>query len=87
MRAGEPVENDELIRFASLFNDELTLDNLERLQLVTLCQFVGITPFGTDAFLRSRLRQHLAQVKRDDLDIKAEGLDNLTPDELRQACR
>jgi hypothetical protein len=87
VRAGEPVENDDLIRFASLFNDELTLDNLERLQLVTLCQFVGITPFGTDGFLRSRLRQHLAQIKRDDLDIKAEGLDSLTAEEMRAACR
>ncbi len=87
VRAGEAVENDDLIRFASLFNDELTLDNLERLQLVTLCQFVGITPFGTDSFLRGRLRQHLAQIKRDDLDIKAEGLDSLTAEEMRQACR
>ena len=30
VRAGAEVSNDELVRFASLFNDELTLDNLER---------------------------------------------------------
>ena len=63
VRAGEPVSNYELMKFASLFNDELTLDNLERIHLVNLCRFVGISPFGTDAFLVSRLRNHLAEIK------------------------
>lgn len=34
-----------------------------RVQLVSLCRFVGIQPFGTDAFLRSRLRRHLVEIK------------------------
>lgn len=34
-----------------------------RVQLVSLCRFVGIQPFGTDAFLRSRLRRHLLEIK------------------------
>ena len=63
VRAGEPVDNSELVKFAQLFNDELTLDNLERIHLVNLCRFVGITPFGTDEFLRSRLRSQLAAIK------------------------
>lgn len=87
VRAGEPVAPSELLKFAKLFNDELTLDNLERVQLVSLCRFVGIQPFGTDAFLRARLRLHLKEIKEDDRDIQNEGLDSLTEDELRQACR
>ena len=63
VRAGESVNNYEITRFAQLFNDELTLDNLERIHLVNLCRFVGIPPFGTDAFLASRLRAHLARIK------------------------
>ena len=63
MRAGERVDNSQLIKFAQLFNDELTLDNLERIHLVNLCRFVGITPFGTDEFLRSRLRARLSAIK------------------------
>lgn len=63
MRGGEPVDNSELVKFAQLFNDELTLDNLERIHLVNLCRFVGITPFGTDEFLRVRLRARLAAIK------------------------
>lgn len=87
VRAGEPVSGSELLRFAKLFNDELTLDNLERVQLVSLCRFVGIQPFGTDTFLRARLRSHLQNIKEDDREIQAEGLETLDDDELRAACR
>ena len=87
VRAGENVHTSELLKFAKLFNDELTLDNLERVQLVSLCRFVGISPFGTDAFLRTRLRSHLIEIKKDDSDIQEEGIENLTEDELRHACR
>jgi len=87
VRSGQEVENAEIVRFARLFNDELTLDNLQRVQLVGLCHFVGISPLGTDAFLRSRLRKHLSQIKKDDYEIEQEGLENMTEDELRMACR
>jgi LETM1 and EF-hand domain-containing protein 1 len=35
----------------------------------------------------SRLRAHLDQIKRDDRLIKKEGIDVLSEEELRQACR
>eukprot|EP00798_Chlamydomonas_sp_ICE-L_P023294 gene23294-30530_t len=50
-------------------------------------KFTGISPFGTDAYLRTRLRSHLSQIKKDDYDIENEGLENLTEEELRAACR
>ncbi|WIA07926.1 hypothetical protein OEZ85_007404 [Tetradesmus obliquus] len=87
VRAGGEVSNDELVRFASLFNDELTLDNLDRVQLVSMCQLLSIPPFGTDGFLRNRLRSQLASIKQDDLLIRSEGLDSLTDDELRSASK
>ena len=83
VRSGESVENSDILRFAQLFKDDLTLDNLERVQLVSMCQFVGLAPFGTDAFLRTRLRTHLRQIKKDDYQIEKEGLENLTIEELR----
>jgi hypothetical protein len=64
VRAGAEVSNDELVRFASLFNDELTLDNLDRVQLVSMCQLLSIPPFGTDGFLRNRLRSQLDGIKQ-----------------------
>ena len=63
IRSGEHVNNYEITKFAQLFNDELTLDNLERIHLVNLCRFVGISPFGTDNFLVTRLRGHLYRIK------------------------
>jgi LETM1 and EF-hand domain-containing protein 1 len=48
---------------------------------------VGLSHLGTNDFLRMRLRTHLNSVKADDMEIKKEGLDVLTDDELRGACR
>lgn len=36
---------------------------LRRVQLVSMCQLLSIPPFGTDAFLRNRLRSHLDKIK------------------------
>ena len=41
VRAGEPVSQYEIVKFAQLFNDELTLDNLERIHLVNLWPLCG----------------------------------------------
>ena len=35
----------------------------------------------------ARLRSHLDQIKRDDRLIKSEGIEALSEEELRQACR
>ncbi len=51
-KMGESISNEAVIRIARLFKDELTLSNISRPQLVTMCQFMGLVPFGTDAFLR-----------------------------------
>ena len=69
VRAGEPVDNMDLVKFAQLFNDELTLDNLERVHLVNLCRFIGVTPFGTDDFLRVRLRARLSAIKVNTVNV------------------
>ena len=50
-------------------------------------QFLGLNPIGTAAFLRMRLRAHLNEIKADDIEIQTEGLESLTDDELRSACR
>jgi hypothetical protein len=33
VRNGEPVDNADIVKFAKLFNDELTMENLERVQV------------------------------------------------------
>ncbi|XP_071706066.1 uncharacterized protein [Rutidosis leptorrhynchoides] len=87
VRHGERVSNDEILGFAKLFNDELTLDNISRPRLVNMCKYMGISPYGTDAYLRYMLRKRLQKIKDDDKMIQAEGVESLSEDELRQACR
>uniref|UniRef100_A0ACD5TAP8 Uncharacterized protein n=1 Tax=Avena sativa TaxID=4498 RepID=A0ACD5TAP8_AVESA len=87
VRKGERVSNDEILGFAKLFNDELTLDNMNRARLVNMCKYMGIRPFGTDHYLRFMLRKKLRDIKNDDKMIQAEGVESLSEEELRQACR
>ncbi|KAL9233534.1 hypothetical protein vseg_008518 [Gypsophila vaccaria] len=87
VRRGEDVSNEEILSFAKLFNDELTLDNISRPRVVNMCKYMGITPFGTDAYLRFMLRNQLRKIKEDDKMIQAEGVESLSEEELRQACR
>ncbi|TKY65321.1 LETM1 and EF-hand domain-containing protein 1 [Spatholobus suberectus] len=87
VRTGARVSNDEILGFAKLFNDELTLDNISRPRLVNMCKYMGISPYGTDAYLRYMLRKRLQEIKNDDKLIQAEGMESLSEAELRQACR
>ncbi|KAK7394631.1 hypothetical protein VNO78_15164 [Psophocarpus tetragonolobus] len=87
VRTGARVSNDEILGFAKLFNDELTLDNISRPRLVNMCKYMGISPYGTDAYLRYMLRKRLQEIKNDDKMIQVEGLESLSEAELRQACR
>ncbi|KAG6547906.1 hypothetical protein Mapa_010726 [Marchantia paleacea] len=87
VRTGGDVTNDEILNFAKLFNDELTLDNISRPRLVSMCKYMGIQPYGTDAYLRYSLRTKLNWIKTDDRMIQAEGVESLSESELRAACR
>ncbi|KAL0432866.1 UNVERIFIED_CONTAM: Mitochondrial proton/calcium exchanger protein [Sesamum latifolium] len=87
VRTGARVANEEILGFAKLFNDELTLDNISRPRLVNMCKYMGITPIGTDAYLRYMLRKRLQRIKEDDRLIQAEGVESLSEAELREDCR
>ncbi|XP_047066557.1 mitochondrial proton/calcium exchanger protein-like [Lolium rigidum] len=87
VRKGGHVSNEEILSFAKLFNDELTMDNMNRSRLVNMCKYMGIKPFGTDHYLRFMLRKKLQDIKNDDTMIQAEGVESLSDEELRHACR
>ncbi len=86
-RLGEPLDNESVMKIAKHFKDELTLANINRPQLVSMCQYMGLPPYGADAFLRFQLRTRLRMIKEDDRRILWEGLDSLSVTELRDACR
>eukprot|EP01139_Manchomonas_bermudensis_P024730 Amastigsp_a843300_14.p1 type:complete len:634 gc:universal Amastigsp_a843300_14:27-1928(+) len=82
---GETVDNTMVHKIAQLFGDKLTLQNLNREQLTTLCQYLGVTTYGTTSYLRSRLTKELAALRADDMAIHAEGVSSLSEEELRAA--
>ncbi|KIP07958.1 hypothetical protein PHLGIDRAFT_105000 [Phlebiopsis gigantea 11061_1 CR5-6] len=84
---GESPTSQDIINVARLFDDDLTLDNLSRPQLVSMCRYMGINAFGTDNFLRSTIRSRLTAIRRDDQLIEGEGIDELSTSELQAACQ
>ncbi|XP_021573691.1 LETM1 and EF-hand domain-containing protein 1, mitochondrial isoform X2 [Carlito syrichta] len=84
---GERPSNEEIMRFSKLFEDELTLDNLTRPQLVALCKLLELQSIGTNNFLRFQLTMRLRSIKADDKLIAEEGVDSLNVKELQSACR
>lgn len=85
LKSGEGVTTEDLIRYAKVFNEDVTLNNLQRNQLTAMCRLLGIKPFGTDALLIVQIRMKIASLKKDDRAIMAEGVDTLTLEELQQA--
>ncbi|XP_069488237.1 mitochondrial proton/calcium exchanger protein [Ambystoma mexicanum] len=85
--SGERPSNEDIMRFSKLFEDELTLDNLTRPQLVALCKLLELQSIGTNNFLRFQLTMRLRSMKADDKLIAEEGVDTLSVKELQAACR
>ena len=83
---GESPSNDDIIKVAQLFEDDLTLDNLTRPQLVSVCRYMQINAFGTDNYLRYQIRHKLNRIRQDDIVISHEGVDNMSQAELVSAC-
>ena len=87
IRQGHPIPTSELISACQFFTDDITLDNLSRSQLVSMCKYMNINTFGTDEMLRYQFEQKLNKIKSDDKLIMNEGIESLSLTELKQACR
>lgn len=66
--------------------DSVKLETLGRTELLSLCRFMGLSSFGTDAYLRFQIRNAINKLKADDRLIAHEGVSSLTLAELRSAC-
>lgn len=84
---GESPSTEDIIKVAKLFDTDITLDNLSRPQLVSICRYMGLNAFGTDNFLRYQIRSRLTDIRRDDEVILNEGVDSLSTKELQHACQ
>ncbi len=86
-RAGRVLEAADIVQVSRLFKDELTLENVGRHELMAMARFLGLATYGTDGFLRYQLRSRIKAIKVDDTEIKREGLEALSKEELAEACR
>ncbi|XP_078094622.1 LETM1 domain-containing protein LETM2, mitochondrial [Mustelus asterias] len=86
-RSGENPSTQDIVRFSKHFEDELTLEHLNRDQLTALCRLLELQPFGTNNLLRFQLQMELRSIKADDEMIAKEGCKFLTVSELQTACR
>ncbi|XP_065515289.1 LETM1 domain-containing protein LETM2, mitochondrial isoform X2 [Lathamus discolor] len=86
-RSGHQPSTRDIVRFSKLFEDELTLEHLERPQLVALCKLLELQPIGTNNLLRFQLLLRLRTIKADDELIAKEGVNGLSVSELQSACR
>ncbi|CAF3962801.1 unnamed protein product, partial [Rotaria magnacalcarata] len=84
---GVQPSTEEIMKFSSLFENKLTLDNLDRPQLAGLCKLLGISTIGPDYYLRFTLHLKLRNLEADDKLIQDEGITSLDVDELQAACR
>lgn len=78
---GETPSPEDILKVAKLFSDDLTLDNLSRPQLTSICRYLGLNAFGTDNFLKGTIRRRCSKL------IANEGLDNLSTAELVQVSQ
>ncbi|KAM0264491.1 hypothetical protein ACHAQJ_000682 [Trichoderma viride] len=83
---GESPTHEDVIKVCKVFRDDMTLDNLSRPQLVSMCRYMGLNTFGTDSMLRYQIRHRMRQIKRDDKAIAYEGIEALSVAELQLAC-
>ncbi len=82
---GEPVTNAEILRVGKLLKNELALSNIDRDKLNAVARFFGVPTYGPKTYVIYQLERQLKQLREDDALIAAEGIENLTLEELTQA--
>ncbi|KAH8899348.1 LETM1-domain-containing protein [Thozetella sp. PMI_491] len=83
---GEKPTAQDVIKVCKIFKDDMTLDNLSRPQLVSMCRYMNLTHVGHDSWLRFLIRRRMKQIKDDDRSIFHEGVESLSVGEVQTAC-
>jgi len=84
--SGGPTTTDQVLHFVRQFKDDITLENLKRSQIMQMCRFVGIQPYGPTKLLRWQIENKIDSLIRDDKMIQKEGMASLSLIELKSAC-
>ncbi|KAL7669436.1 hypothetical protein ACOME3_010090 [Neoechinorhynchus agilis] len=82
----EQPSNEEVLKFAGLFENDLTLNSLNRINLICLCELLDLPTLGPNMMLRGLIHSRINRLERDDRLILRDGIDTLTTNELQRAC-
>lgn len=81
---------EEIMKFSRLFENSVTLDDLDVKQLQSLCKILGIgflSDIPSSRVLRFQIETRMRELMVDDKYIVRDGLDNMTIEELQAANR
>jgi LETM1 and EF-hand domain-containing protein 1 len=84
---GDPITTEEFIVIAKSLENSVTFESMSRENLVSMCQYMSISTFGTETRLINQLYSKMDKIRADDFDIAKEGLVRLSIPELKQACK
>eukprot|EP01113_Clastostelium_recurvatum_P036911 TRINITY_DN5343_c0_g1_i1.p1 TRINITY_DN5343_c0_g1~~TRINITY_DN5343_c0_g1_i1.p1 ORF type:complete len:506 (+),score=144.73 TRINITY_DN5343_c0_g1_i1:184-1518(+) len=93
VKSGEHISTEDVLRFSKLFQDDITIDKLNRTQLLAMNKYLSggaiqaktIQWQSTDN-LRNLIWKRLDKIKMDDQIIAREGVDALSMEELVDAA-
>jgi len=85
-RTNRPLDPESIPILVKVFSDELAIERMSRRQLQLLCRYMGASVLGSDDYLRYSLLAKMRALRADDLQIYAEGVNDLTLDELKKAA-
>jgi len=79
----------EILRFSSLFAEEMKLKNMNPQQLKAMSKMLGLPTSRTwwQGHLEVQLRHHITNLRREDRDLYWEGINGLSGLDLIEACR
>jgi len=77
-RRGATVSSKELELIVPFFRDHVTLDNMDRSQLQNICSYLNLTSIGQDTQLRTRLRNRVKWIRKEDKRIAKTGVPNIS---------
>ena len=85
--SGKEFDNEQILKFSKLFEDDITLDSLSRGQLAAICRMLELPTVGTKVILEFSIEMRLRNLKADDKIIRREGVENMTVNEMQQASK
>jgi LETM1 and EF-hand domain-containing protein 1 len=87
MSGSDYPSTKEILRFSTLFAQELQLSALNAGQLRAMSKILGLTPMTFPNHNLLQLRHHIVSLRREDRDYLWEGIEGLTKNELIEACK